>query len=149
MGNSESLQMHYVISGLLYTLADLMLAFAPTRECYLRYEEPSFPQVFFSPTRISWGTDNQSVALRIPPCAARPETRRIEHRVPGGSANIEHVLSAVLIGVYYGLTHTELPQFSKTYGLPSNPLLKLSKLPDSFENSYSNFMLRGRYIWNE
>ncbi|SMF96820.1 glutamine synthetase [Methylomagnum ishizawai] len=146
---SESLLMLHVVAGLLHTLPDLMVAFAPTSMCYQRYIEPPFPNMFFSPTRISWGADNRSAAIRIPPSTVQPEARRIEHRVAGGSASIKYIISAILIGTYYGLKRACFPQFSKTYGLPSNPILGLPKLPNCFDLALNSFMKKGICLWKE
>jgi len=144
--NSESQAMLYSIGGLLETLPYLMLAFAPTPACYQRYIEPPFPKIFFSPTRISWGANNRSTAIRIPTSTTAPATRRIEHRVAGGSARIDQAIAAVLIGIYYGLINSRPPQYPKTYGLPSNPLLDLPKLPIQLDDALYNFVNQGKLL---
>lgn len=84
------------VAGLLATLSDNALLFAPHFNSYRRLQ----PEMH-APIGIAWGYDNRTTAIRIPsgPAAAT----RIEHRVAGADANPYLVLSAVLAGALYGM----------------------------------------------
>jgi glutamine synthetase len=86
----------HAIGGLLATLPDAMAIFAPGVNGYRRFQ----PRLYV-PVNRSWGTDNRSVAVRIP--AGENASRRFEHRVAGADANPYLVLAALLAGIHHGL----------------------------------------------
>lgn len=93
--NGSPLLLH-AIGGLLTSLTDLQLIFAPHLNSYRRYSAQTH-----APAHISWGYDNRMAALRIP--ASSPENRRIEHRLSGADANPYLVLAAIFAGALYGM----------------------------------------------
>jgi glutamine synthetase len=88
--------LRHAIGGLMVTMADSMLAFAPNLNSYRRFQKGAH-----APTYASWGYENRTVALRVPesPNAAR----RIEHRVSGADANPYLVLASILSGALHGM----------------------------------------------
>ncbi|MCP5151241.1 MAG: glutamine synthetase [Ectothiorhodospiraceae bacterium] len=93
---SETLR--HALGGLLHTLYDAMALFAPSLNALRR-----FGPNLYVPVNRSWGSNNRSVALRIP--AGASSARRFEHRVPGADANPYLVLAAILAGMHHGITH--------------------------------------------
>jgi glutamine synthetase len=96
------------------------LLYAPNANGYRRLRPMTY-----APTAASWGWNNRTVALRIPPGGAA--ARRIEHRVAGADANPYLVLASVLAGVLRGLARQEEPTRpiegnAYTQGLPTLPL---------------------------
>ena len=112
----ETLLLQYAIGGLLETLPAAMVFFAPEEACYLRYQMAEGTAHSETPTTVSWGGNNRTVAIRIPESSLREQTRRIEHRVPSVEASTFAVLAAVLAGVEYGIHHHIVPQTPKIYG---------------------------------
>ncbi len=92
----------HAVAGLMQTMADSMLCFAPHLNSYRRFLAGAH-----APTFASWGYENRTVAIRIPdsPTVAR----RIEHRVAGADANPYLVLAAVLAGALYGIENKLMP----------------------------------------
>ena len=92
----------HAVAGLMNTMADSMLAFAPHLNSYRRFMAGAH-----APTFASWGYENRTVAIRIPesPCVAR----RIEHRVAGADANPYLVLATILAGALYGIENKLMP----------------------------------------
>ncbi|UTW04376.1 glutamine synthetase [Amphritea atlantica] len=90
------------VAGLMHTMSDSMLVFAPHMNSYRRFMAGAH-----APTIATWGYENRTVAIRIPesPCVAR----RIEHRVSGADANPYLVLAAVLAGALYGIENKLMP----------------------------------------
>ncbi|WP_417228531.1 glutamine synthetase family protein [Amphritea sp.] len=90
------------VAGLMHTMSDSMLIFAPHLNSYRRFMAGAH-----APTFASWGYENRTVAIRVPesPCQAR----RIEHRVSGADANPYLVLAAVLAGALYGIENKLMP----------------------------------------
>jgi glutamine synthetase len=88
--------LHHGIGGLMATMADATLIFAPNANSYRRFRRNSY-----APVSISWGIDNRTVSLRIP--AGSPDTRHIEHRPAGADANPYLVLASVLAGIHHGI----------------------------------------------
>lgn len=93
--------MKHAVAGLIDSMAEMTLIFAPHLNSYRRMAPGNF-----APTKALWGYENRSAALRIPggPTAAR----RIEHRVAGADANpylaFAAILGAALIGIEQTLT---------------------------------------------
>jgi glutamine synthetase len=86
------------LGGLMATMAESTLLFAPNANSYRRFRRNSY-----APVSISWGIDNRTVSLRIP--AGQPESCHIEHRPAGADANPYLVVAAVLAGIHHGLAH--------------------------------------------
>jgi len=57
----------------------------------------------FAPTSKTWGTDNRTVALRVP--ASSAEATRLEHRISGADANPYLAVAVLLAGVVEGITN--------------------------------------------
>jgi glutamine synthetase len=83
------------IAGLLASMAELSLFYAPHVNSYKRYQPGSF-----APTAIRWGTDNRTCALRI---AGHGQARRVENRAPGADVNPYLAVAAMIAGAVYGL----------------------------------------------
>jgi glutamine synthetase len=83
------------IAGVLATMADFTLLYAPNINSYKRFAEGSF-----APTTIAWGNDNRSCAVRL---VGRGPSARMENRVPGGDVNPYLALAAMLAGGLHGI----------------------------------------------
>jgi glutamine synthetase len=112
-------QLRHSIGGLLATLPESMLVFAPHANSWRRLVANSY-----APVTPSWGFNNRSVAVRVP--AGLAEARRFEHRVAGVDANPYLVAAAVLAAVVHGLaTGTEpgAPVTGNGYEVPVSPVM--------------------------
>ncbi len=83
------------VAGVLATLTDFTLLYAPNINSYKRYARGSF-----APTAIAWGEDNRTCALRV---VGQGSSLRVENRVPGGDANPYLALSAMIAGGLWGI----------------------------------------------
>ncbi len=92
----------HAIDGVMNSLPDMGLIFAPHRNSYRRLTPESH-----APTGICWGYENRTAAIRVPggPSAAR----RIEHRVAGADANPYLVLAAILGAALDGIENGQMP----------------------------------------
>jgi glutamine synthetase len=88
--------LRHALGGLMETMAEATLIFAPNANSYRRFRRNSY-----APVSISWGIDNRTVSLRIPKGA--PENCHIEHRPAGADANPYLVLASVLAGMHHGI----------------------------------------------
>jgi glutamine synthetase len=86
----------HALGGLLHTMAESMLVFAPHANSWRRFVAQSY-----APLAPSWGVNNRSVALRVP--EGDPKARRIEHRPAGVDTNPHLVAATVLAGILKGL----------------------------------------------
>jgi glutamine synthetase len=84
-----------VVAGLLATMREFSLLFAPNINSYKRYQPGSF-----APTALRWGVDNRTCALRM---AGHGEGMRVENRVPGGDVNPYLAIAALVAGAVHGL----------------------------------------------
>ncbi len=107
--------MKHAVAGVIKTMPDLQLIFAPHLNSYRRFTAQSH-----APTHLAWAYDNRMVAVRIP--ASSPSNRRIEHRVAGSDANPYLVLAAVLGGAHLGI---------ENQWQPSAPLQSLDELEEA------------------
>ncbi|EZP28415.1 glutamine synthetase family protein [Microbacterium oleivorans] len=94
--------MEHWIAGILATLKEFTLLYAPTINSYKRFAKGSF-----APTGIAWGVDNRTCALRV---VGQGQSLRVENRVPGGDVNPYLAISAIIAGGLYGVENElELP----------------------------------------
>ncbi|WP_314506932.1 glutamine synthetase family protein [uncultured Microbacterium sp.] len=92
--------MQHWIAGILATLREFTLLYAPTINSYKRYQMGTF-----APTGVAWGLDNRTCALRV---IGHGQSLRPENRVPGGDVNPYLAISAIIAGGLYGVEN-ELP----------------------------------------
>ncbi|GIF10411.1 glutamine synthetase family protein [Actinoplanes teichomyceticus] len=83
------------LAGLLATMREFSLLFAPNINSYKRYQPGTF-----APTALRWGVDNRTCALRI---AGHGEGMRVENRVPGGDVNPYLAIAALVAGALHGI----------------------------------------------
>jgi glutamine synthetase len=90
------------VAGVLQTLREFTLLYAPTVNSYKRYQPGSF-----APTAVAWGEDNRTCALRV---VGHGPGLRVENRVPGGDVNPYLAQAAMLAGGLHGVRNSlELP----------------------------------------
>jgi glutamine synthetase len=94
------------VAGVLATMADFTLLYAPNVNSYKRFAEGSF-----APTTIAWGEDNRTCAIRL---VGKGASARMENRVPGGDVNPYLAVAAMLAGGLHGIEK----------GLPLEPPLE-------------------------
>ena len=83
------------VAGVLATMADFTLMYAPNINSYKRFAAGSF-----APTTIAWGLDNRTCAVRL---VGHGKSARMENRVPGGDVNPYLALAAMLAGGLHGI----------------------------------------------
>lgn len=105
------------VAGVLDTMADLQVIFAPHMNSYRRFQRMSF-----APSGPDWGLDNRSAGVRLPEIGGKGA--RLEHRIAGADVNPYLVLTAILGGILHGIdTDPELPPSLDEPGAePADPL---------------------------
>ena len=83
------------VAGVLATMEDFALLYAPNINSYKRFAEGSF-----APTAIAWGEDNRTCAVRL---VGKGAGARMENRVPGGDVNPYLALAAMMAGGLHGI----------------------------------------------
>ena len=83
------------VAGVLATVADFTLLYAPNINSYKRFAAGSF-----APTVIGWGHDNRSCAVRL---VGKGAGARMENRIPGADVNPYLATAAMLAGGLYGI----------------------------------------------
>ena len=83
------------VAGVLATMRDFTLLYAPNVNSYKRFADGSF-----APTAIAWGEDNRTCAVRL---VGHGPSARMENRVPGGDVNPYLAISAMLAGGRHGI----------------------------------------------
>ena len=84
------------IAGQLHCLPEILPFFAPTVNSYKRLVDG-----FWAPTKVTWGIDNRTTALRVIPGSAK--STRLETRVPGADVNPYLALAAAIASGLYGV----------------------------------------------
>jgi len=105
-GRRTELYDHF-IAGVLATMTDFTLFYAPNINSYKRFADGSF-----APTAIGWGVDNRTCAVRL---VGEGSSARLENRVPGGDVNPYLALAAMIAGGLYGIER-ELPLPAEVHG---------------------------------
>ena len=95
-GHELSALMKHAMAGMLATLREFTLMYAPNINSYKRFQPGSF-----APTAVRWGSDNRTCALRV--VGHSPNSLRFENRVPGGDVNPYLAIAAMAAGVLYGI----------------------------------------------
>lgn len=90
-------KLRQAVAGMQALMGESMAIFAPNFNVYRRFKPDEFV-----PVTTDWGSNNRSVAFRIP--TSDGANRRIEHRVSGAEANPYLVIAAVLAGAHHGLS---------------------------------------------
>jgi len=85
----------HFIAGVLATMREFTLLYAPNINSYKRFALGSF-----APTAIAWGMDNRTCAVRL---VGEGASARMENRLPGGDVNPYLALAAMLAGGLYGI----------------------------------------------
>ncbi len=88
------------IAGVLATLEEFTLLYAPNINSYKRFAAGSF-----APTAVAWGIDNRTCAVRL---VGHGASARLENRLPGGDVNPYLALAAMVAGGLHGIEN-ELP----------------------------------------
>ena len=83
------------VAGVLATLREFTLLYAPNINSYKRFAEGSF-----APTTVAWGEDNRTCAVRV---VGHGRSLRPELRVPGGDVNPYVALAGMLAGGLHGI----------------------------------------------
>jgi glutamine synthetase len=83
------------VAGVLATMAEFTLLYAPNVNSYKRFAAASF-----APTAVAWGTDNRTCAVRL---VGHGPSGRMENRLPGGDVNPYLALAAMLAGGLHGI----------------------------------------------
>ncbi len=89
-----------VLAGLLASMRELTLLYAPNINSYKRYQPGTF-----APTAVRWGVDNRTCSLRL---VGHGPSLRVENRVPGGDVNPYLALAGMIAGAVHGLEN-DLP----------------------------------------
>jgi len=84
------------VAGLLATMREFTLLYAPNINSYKRYQAGSF-----APTAVRWGTDNRTCSLRL--VGHSPPSLRIENRVPGADVNPYLAVAGMVAGALHGI----------------------------------------------
>jgi glutamine synthetase len=93
--NARSRTYEHFIAGVLRTMREFTLFYAPTINSYKRFVEGSF-----APTSVAWGVDNRSCAVRL---VGSGQSARMENRLPGGDVNPYLALAAMLASGLHGV----------------------------------------------
>ncbi|WP_424929231.1 glutamine synthetase family protein [Amaricoccus tamworthensis] len=95
-GPEGSQALLHAVGGLLATMHENTLVFAPHQNSYRRISPGSH-----APTGASWGYENRTAAIRIP--GGDNKARRIEHRLAGADVNPYLSMAAILGGALLGM----------------------------------------------
>ncbi len=91
----RSVMFERFIAGILTTMEEFTLLYAPNINSYKRFQAGSF-----APTAVAWGTDNRTCALRV---VGHGAGMRVENRLPGGDVNPYLAVAGMLAGGLYGI----------------------------------------------
>lgn len=95
-------RLRHAIGGLIEAMPESTAIFAPNANSYRRFRPGAY-----APVSPSWGVNNRSVALRVPP--SDDAALRIEHRNAGADTNPYLVVAAILAGIHHGITQEIAP----------------------------------------
>jgi glutamine synthetase len=123
----------YAIGGLLKHASALCAFTNPTTNSYKRLV-PGFE----APSALAYSQRNRSAAVRIPVYSSRPESKRIEYRLPDGSANPYLAFAAILMAMLDGVRNKlspGQPLDKDIYDLPPEQLKDVPKPPRTLDEA--------------
>lgn len=126
----DPVKLKSVTAGMLKTMRDAQLIFAPFANSYRRFQPGSF-----APVDIDWGFGHRGTAVRIPD--ANGPAARIEHRVAGADANPYLLLTAILGGILMGIDETLDPGLATEPG--QEPPAGTKRLTHDFLTAVEDF----------
>ena len=94
-GDGPTAVFEQFVAGVLATLPEMTLLYAPNVNSYKRFVPGSF-----APTAVAWGRDNRTCALRV---VGSGPGLRVENRLPGGDVNPYLAEAAMLAGGLHGI----------------------------------------------
>jgi glutamine synthetase len=138
---SETLRRY--LAGVLTTLPEFMLMYAPNVNSYKR-----FVPLTWAPTNVTWGTENRTAAVRL--IGGGAGAIRLENRVPGADMNPYLAFAASLAGGLYGIEKgLEPPSPVKGSAYKDSKAPKLpGSLPEALERFRASELAR-RYFGDE
>lgn len=122
----DAQKMDHAASALCHYLLPTFFLFAPDASHYTRYLG------MMAPTNVSYGSNNRTVAIRVPD--AKP--RRLEHRVSSPMTDSHVAIFAILQSIYLALTNpSKIKRYEKIYGNAFDEQYALEALPRSVEKA--------------
>lgn len=116
---------------LCHYLKQTFLVFAPSEDHYARFEGK-----MMAPTKVAYGGNNRSVAIRIPD--AKPS--RLEHRVASPMTDPHLAIFTILKSLYLGLKNpSNLRNYTKIYGNAFDDQYDLELLPANLKEAAAAF----------
>jgi glutamine synthetase len=88
-------RLKHVVGGMLTTMSEAMLLFAPHANSYRRLMPANH-----APTNQTWGLDNRTTSIRV---ITAGKATRVEHRVAGADCNPYLAIAGILAGGLHGL----------------------------------------------
>jgi len=137
----------YALGGLLRHAPALCAITNPTTNSYKRLV-PGYE----APVHLAYSQRNRSAAVRIPVYSARPQSKRLEYRVPDGAANPYLAFAAMLMAMLDGIRnklHPGPPLDKDIYDLPPEELKDVPRTPQTLDEALNalerdhNFLLQG------
>ncbi len=121
----------HFIAGVLSTMREFTLLYAPNINSYKRFALGSF-----APTTVAWGLDNRTCSVRL---VGQGASARLENRLPGGDVNPYMAIAALLAGGLHGVEQElelepETAGNAYTSGRPTVPTT-LREARDLFDGS--------------
>jgi glutamine synthetase len=88
-------QLRHVVGGMLGTMSEATLLFAPHANSFRRLTPTAH-----APTNLTWGLDNRTASIRV---ITAGRATRVEHRVAGADCNPYLAIAGILAGGLHGL----------------------------------------------
>jgi len=137
----------YALGGILRHAPALCAITNPTTNSYKRLV-PGFE----APTKLAYSQRNRSAAVRIPMYSSRPQSKRLEYRLPDGAANPYLSFSAMLMAMIDGI-HNKMdpgePLDKDIYDMQPEELTDVASTPATLEDALvalqkdHDFLLQG------
>jgi glutamine synthetase len=123
----------WAIGGLLRHSPALCAFTNPTTNSYKRLT-PGYE----APVKLAYSKRNRSAAIRIPVYSPRPQSKRLEYRLPDASSNPYLAFAAVLMAMLDGIrnkTNPGEPLDKDIYDLEPEELTRVPSTPQSLEEA--------------
>ena len=153
---------HQILNNVIVALLDntdfMMVFLAPKVEDYLRFSFELNRNLFkkgkySAPINLSFGSDNRSCAIRVPPVKKDVLNfkygRRIEYRIPAAGADSFLVISAILLVISHGIKNDLNPYkmgFKQIFGNAFDEQYEIKNFCQSLEEAEKKFFIENNFI---
>jgi glutamine synthetase len=134
--SSDTMILEHAVSGILEICRESLFLLCESEDDFDR-----FISGFMAPTKVCWGGNNRTTAVRIPD--SKPKNKRIEFRLPPADCDPAIAIFVMLYGVLHGLNAKSKP-CERIYGNAFDDIYNSESLPKTLQEAKFHYENKGK-----